>query len=221
MPHIPEKKPESLGQAAYRQLQEAIETGVLKPGDRVSVNALADRLAISRTPVREAIAWLETDGLIVHQPYLGRVIAELDHQMVNELYALRFVIEPAAVGMAAKNATDAEIDVLREMLEFERSVLNDPIERERHNRRFHNALYRTAHNRYVISTLRALQTPMILLGPATATNPKRLQDAYAEHAELVECIAAHDADGARTAMVRHLTGGQRARVSYLLNRQSD
>jgi DNA-binding GntR family transcriptional regulator len=221
MPRAHDNKTKSLGQAAYEQLHEAIETGVLKPGDRISVNGLADTLKISRTPVREAISWLETDGLIVHEPYLGRVVAELDHQMVNELYSIRMVLETAAVGMAAKNASDAEIEVLKGMLEFERSVLHDPIERERQNRRFHQAVYRTAHNRYLISTLSALQTPMVLLGPATASDPSRLENAYAEHAELVDCIARRDAAGAQAVITRHLAGGQRVRINHMLQNQRD
>jgi len=214
-------KPQSLGRVAYERLHEAIETGLLKSGDRISVNALAETLKISRTPVREAISWLETDGLIVHEPHLGRVVGSLDIQMVNELYAIRQLLEVAAAGMAARNASDAEISVLQEMLEFESSVFDKPMERERHNRGFHKAIYRSAHNRYLLSTLSALQTPMVLLGPATAVDPSRLHTAYEEHIELVDCITRHDVEGAKASMARHLTAGQRARISYLLHHRRD
>ncbi|MDO9074699.1 MAG: GntR family transcriptional regulator [Rubrivivax sp.] len=209
----------SMGQAAYEQLHEAIETGALKPGDRISVNALAETLQMSRTPVREAIAWLETDGLVVHEPYLGRVVASLDRQMITELYAIRLVLETTAAGLAAQNATEAEIAVLQDMVDLEQQVLGDPIRRERHNRRFHEALYRSAHNRYLLTSLKALQTPMILLGPATASDPDRLQSAYAEHIELVRSIARHDPDAARTAITQHLAGGQRARLRHMMQRE--
>lgn len=209
----------SMGQAAYEQLHEAIETGVLKPGDRISVNALAETLQMSRTPVREAIAWLETDGLVVHEPYLGRVVASLDRQMITELYAIRLVLETTAAGLAAQNASEAEVAVLQDMIEIEQQVLADPIKRERHNRRFHEAIYRSAHNRYLLTSLKALQTPMILLGPATASDPARLESAYAEHIALVESIARHDVDGARAAITRHLSGGQRARLRHMMQRE--
>jgi len=221
MPDQHANKPHSLGQVAYERLHEAIETGVLKPGDRISVNGLAEALEISRTPVREAISWLETDGLIVHQPYVGRVVAHMDIQMINELYAMRQLLEVAAAGMAAQNASEAEISVLREMVEVEASLLDQPVERERHNRAFHKAIYRSAHNRYLLSTLSALQTPMVLLGPATAVDPDRLGTTYGEHVELVDCIARHDVEGAKDCMSRHLAAGQRARVSYLLRRKQD
>ena len=206
----------SLGQVAYDKLHEFIETGVLRPGDRISVNGLAERLGLSRTPVREAISWLETDGLIVHEPYRGRVVASLDRHMVTELYAIRLVLETTAAAMAAQNASEAEVEVLKDLLELEKSALDDAIRRERLNRRFHEAIYSSAHNRYLLTTLKALQSPMILLGPATATDPARVQSAFAEHAQLVDSIARHDPAGAQEAMRRHLLGGQRTRIHAML-----
>ncbi len=209
----------SMGQAAYERLHEAIETGVLKPGDRISVNALADMLKISRTPAREAISWLETDGLIVHEPYRGRVVASLDRQHVTELYAIRLVLETTAAAMAAQNASDAEIEVLHDLLALEKAALGDTLRRERLNRRFHEAIYGSAHNRYLLTTLKSLQSPMILLGPATASDPGRVKSAYAEHERLVEAIGRHDVEAAREAMRLHLVGGQRTRIHYMLTQE--
>lgn len=211
----------SLGKRAYLHLREALVSGRLKPGDRISVNALADSMNLSRTPVREAISWLETDGLIAHEPSLGRVIARLDHQMVNELTAVRIVLETAGVGMAAQNASAAEIELLQDMLIIEKSLLEEPVKRTRHNLRFHDAVHRCAHNRYLNSTLQSLQSPMLLLGPATAISPTRLKDAYAEHVQLVDAIARHDPAAAQEVITRHLVGGQRARISYLLKGSDD
>jgi len=213
------EKTHSLGRAAYERLLEAIERGQLRPGDRISVSALAEMLNMSRTPVREAVSWLETDGLIVHEPYAGRVVGKLDLQMMNELYAMRLVLEVAAVGMAVKNASDAEIAVLLEMLEYERSKLDQPFERERHNRNFHEAIYRSAHNRYLMKMLNSLQPPMLLLGPVTYVDAERVESAYREHVELVECIARRDVEGAKACITRHLEAGQRIRTRQLLRRE--
>jgi DNA-binding FadR family transcriptional regulator len=130
------------------------------------------------------------------------------------------VLETAAAGLAARNASDAEIKVLQDMVAFEASVLHQPIERERHNRRFHEVIYRSAHNRYLLSTLSALQTPMILLGPATASNPGRVDEAYAEHQELVKAIAARDADASQHVMRLHLEAGQRVRIATMMRAAS-
>ncbi|MDB5842205.1 MAG: GntR family transcriptional regulator [Herminiimonas sp.] len=210
----------SLGKVAYEHLRQAIENGSLKPGDRVSVNGLAEMMNLSRTPVREAISWLETDGLVAHEPARGRVIASLDHQMVNELSEIRIVLEVKSVELAARNASVAEIELLREMLAIEESLLDDPARRDRHNRRFHAAIYRCAHNRYLISTLNALHAPMLLLGPAAATDPERQRQAYAEHVALVDAISRRDAEKAAEVITHHLVSGQRLRIKNIL-RQLD
>lgn len=211
-------KAHSLGRVAYERLLEAIEKGTLRPGDRISVSALAELLDMSRTPVREAVAWLETDGLVVHEPYAGRVVSKLNLQMMNELYEIRQVLEVAAVGMAARNASEAEIAVLTEMLEYEQSILDKPLERERHNRNFHRAIYRSAHNRYLLKMLASLQPPMLLLGPATEVDAERVESAYREHVELVECIARRDVESAKACISKHLEAGQRIRTRQLLHR---
>ena len=220
MPAADSPSPKSLGRVAYERLHEFIETGVLRPGDRISVNSLADKLGISRTPVREAIAWLETDGLIVHQPYLGRVVGSLDRQMVSELYAIRMVLETTAAAMAAQNASEAEVEVLQDLLALEEAAMADPVKRERLNRRFHEAIYSCAHNRYLLTSLKALQSPMVLLGPATAADPARLKSAFAEHRAMVEAIAKRDVEAAREAMRRHLAGGQRTHIHHMLAREA-
>jgi len=212
----------SLGQVAYERLREALVQGTLGPGDRISVNGLADAMELSRTPVREAISVLETEGLIVHEPGTsGRRVAQLDHQMVNELTEIRIVLERAGVAMAAQNASQAEIEVLRELVDMEKAVMGDPARRARLNDRFHDAVHRCAHNRYLNRTLAALQSPMLLLGPATAHDPKRLRDAHAEHRELVEAIARRDVDAAQEVITRHLVGGQRVRIAHLLQALRD
>jgi DNA-binding GntR family transcriptional regulator len=216
MPSSTDVSSHSLGKIAYAKLRSAIETGTFKPGDRVSVNALADLLKISRTPTREAIAWLETDGLIVHDGSRGRVVAHLDHQMVNELYAIRSVLEAQGAALAAQNASAAEIEVLKDMLEAERAVLADPVRRERYNRRFHEAIYQSAHNRYLIRTLTALQTPMLLLGAATASDSSRVEAAFNEHVELVAAIVAREPERAGAVITRHLATGQRIRIKAML-----
>ena len=90
----------SRGVQAYELLRAAIATGKLKPGDRVLESELAVLLKMSRTPVREAIALLETDGLISLDNALGKVVTKLDYQSVMELYAVREVLEVPREGRA-------------------------------------------------------------------------------------------------------------------------
>ena len=82
----------SQGEVAYRRLYEAIRSGQFRPGDRLREVEVADTLALSRTPVREALRKLESDGIVEHRPRLGAVIRTLTTPEVVELYEMRLVL---------------------------------------------------------------------------------------------------------------------------------
>jgi DNA-binding GntR family transcriptional regulator len=105
----------SQGEAAYYRLYEAIRAGDFRPGDRLREIEVAKRMALSRTPVREALRKLESDGIVEHRPRLGAVIRTLSPSEVVELYEMRLVLERTAAQMAAKHANGAEIDILNDI----------------------------------------------------------------------------------------------------------
>src|SRR5690606_5593439 len=84
------------GQIAYRRLLEEIGRGELQPGTRLREVELAERLGISRTPIREAIRQLESDGLVVHLPRQGATVRVLEYSEIMELYEMRAVLEATA-----------------------------------------------------------------------------------------------------------------------------
>ena len=147
------------GVRAYDRLREAIATGRLKPGARVLESELATLFDMVRTPVREAIAALEADGLVLLDGARGRVVTKLDYQSVMELDAVREVLESTAAGLAARNASDMEIVALRDMLEIEAQILDHPGRLADHNRRFHEAIYYCSHNRYILKKCRSRSRP--------------------------------------------------------------
>ncbi len=100
---------------AYTLLLEAIEAGVYKPGDRLVESELAERLGVSRTPVREALQRLETQAMLTRD---GRslIVASLDHNQLAELYTVRTELEGLAARLAARHATTEEVNILREMV---------------------------------------------------------------------------------------------------------
>jgi DNA-binding GntR family transcriptional regulator len=97
------------GRDAYARLVADIRAGTLRPGDRLTETDLADRLGISRTPVREAIRQLESDGLVTHIPRVGAVVRRLDYAEITELYEMRAVLEGTAARFAARAASDVEL----------------------------------------------------------------------------------------------------------------
>ena len=88
---------------AYTLILEAIESGLYQPGDRLVESELAERLGVSRTPVREALQRLETQSMLTRD---GRslIVASLDHNQLTELYAVRTELEGLAARLAARHA---------------------------------------------------------------------------------------------------------------------
>jgi len=209
--------PEPRGEAAYAQLKEAIQAGELKPGQRIREVEMAERLAMSRTPVREALRRLEADGLLTFAPYRGMVISELDHQAVMELYQMREALEGTAAGLAARHASEAEITVLKDIIAADPGTDGDPRRLATHNRQFHGALYCAAHNRYLLKTLNVLGDAMALLGMTTLSLTGRSGTAREEHQEIVDAIEARDTGRAETAARAHIRAAQRARIRIMFD----
>ena len=205
----------SLGEYAYERLRERIREGALPPGARVVETEVASRLEISRTPVREALRRLEADGFLTFEPHRGMVVVQLDHQSVMELYAMREALEGTAAGLAARHASDAEIAVLQDMLAREAAILDDPDALAAHNARFHQVLFRAAHNRYLLKTANALRDSMALMRGTTMTVPGRAATAHGEHKALGDAVAARQPDAAERAARHHIHNAQSARLRLL------
>jgi DNA-binding GntR family transcriptional regulator len=206
----------SRGVKAHQILREAIATGRLKPGARVLESELSALLEMSRTPVREAIATLEAEGLVSVDGARGRIVTKLDYQSMMELYAVREVLEATAAGLAARNASEMEMVALRGMVELEEQMLEDAGRLADHNRRFHEAIYYCSHNRYILKMLEYIQTGMLLLGQVTRVGDERRGTALLEHRAIVEAIETRDVAAAEAAVRHHVRQAQQARIQMLL-----
>lgn len=206
----------SRGDLAYDTLFGAIENGTLKPGARLREVELSEWVGASRTPIREALGRLEGEGLIARDPSRGMVVAELDHGLVAELYVMREVLEGTAAALAARHASDAEIDTLRSLAARDREIGDDPARLARVNRLFHEAMLRCGHNRFLVRAVSSLRQSMVLLGRTTLAVAGRPEAARAEHDAIVEAIARHDAEAAAAAARAHIRSAYRARLALML-----
>jgi DNA-binding GntR family transcriptional regulator len=205
----------SRGAVAYSKLRDAIQEGRFKPGERIMENEVAEWLKVSRTPVRDAIRRLEAEGMLQHEARNGLVVARLDRQAVMELYVMRETLEGTAARLCARQASDMELQDLLDLVERERQLAGNFEALARHNRRFHEAIHRGAHNRYLEKSLAAVNDSMGLLGTPLMLLPHRAQTAAEEHALLVEAIGRHDPDAAEEAARRHVREAQRERLKRL------
>lgn len=197
---------------AYDLLLGDIEDGNLPPGTRLREVELAERLSISRTPVREALKRLELQGLVAHEPHHGAVVASLEYGQVTEMYLLREVLEGTAARLAAQHATAVEIGVLERMVATDRALVDQPQRLAQTNRRFHQQVRDTARNRYLGSALEALRLSLALLAGTTLGAPGRAAQSVEEHGAIVASIAARDPDGAEQAARQHILNAFRTRV---------
>jgi DNA-binding GntR family transcriptional regulator len=204
------------GERAYRYIRQALAAQKLMPGDRLREVDLADMIGLSRTPIREALARLEAEGLVVHDATLGIMVAELDYNMITELYFMREVLEGTAARLAAQHASDVEISLLEDMCEqYADSVGNDQ-QLARSNRQFHELLYNCSHNRYLIKMLKTLHDTLTLLGNTTLTDQKRVKDTVREHGAVVSAIKKHDPETAEKVLREHIYASQKMRIRRLI-----
>jgi len=208
------------GERAYRRIHEAIQAGQFKPGTRVRETEVAAWLGLSRTPVREALGRLESQGLLVHEARRGLTVAELDHQMVTELYLMREVLEGTAAALAARHASDAEIAALWDMVKADRALGGDVARLAHNNRLFHDALYRGSHNRYLIRSCNSLRESLALLGPTTLALDQRSETALDEHEAVVSAIERHDPKAAEEAARAHIRNAHRLRLRLMFELES-
>ncbi len=202
------------GNAAYRALLEEIRSGALRPGDRLRETDLAERLGVSRTPIREAIRQLEADGLVAHAPRQGATVRSLDYAEVMELYEMRAVLDGAAARLAAHAALPIEIDELA-AINDELSAAPDAAEAFRLNRVFHAALLNAAKNRFLHRSMNGLQKALMILGPTTLAEAERFDKAVQEHRAVIEALRARDGARAEQLMRDHIKASQRVRIKTL------
>jgi DNA-binding GntR family transcriptional regulator len=202
-----------LGDVAYEAVREAILANDIKPGDRVSEYKVAEWLGISRTPAREGLRRLENEGLLTQHPRRGLVVASIDDEAVQELYAVRELLEGAAAAMACKRATEAEIATLKHLVDTEEQIRDKPEQMYEHNRTFHDVVYRAAHNQFLLKFLMiTADTLSAYRNISTLVIEERRQQVIQEHRELYEAIARHDEAGARAVAARHVQNALRART---------
>jgi DNA-binding GntR family transcriptional regulator len=189
---------------AYSLILEAIDVGVFKPGDRLVESDLAERFGVSRTPIREALQRLETQSLLARD---GRslIVASLSHNQMSELYVVRGELEGLAARLAARHAAEEEVQVLREMVEEDRALIDDPAALARANRRFHKQIHLASHNRYLVQQLDLVHRSMALMATTSLAAEGRGEIALAEHSAIVEAIALRDEEAAHKALRDHIS----------------
>ena len=193
------------------ELRRLVVTGELPPGSRIVEDRLAERLGVSRNPVREALQALAAEGFVEILPRRGAVVAQITPEHAEDLFDVRTALEPLAARLAARRADDDGLDRLRAVLAKARDA-TDVGELDvlaACNTEFHSLVVELSGNDY----LGLLVAPMArrvqwVFRTSAAT---RAPHSWTEHEELLRAIAAGDEDYAEAVARSHVAA---ARASY-------
>ena len=191
---------------AYEEIRDAIIGLRLQPGDSLREAALAERLGVSKTPVREALGRLEKEGLVETTSFKGAVVSSYSREDLIELYELRELLEGAAARTAAERSAPDALQRLREIVERSRALraageldaLADLLGE------FDEVVYAQVENSRIAALIANLRAHLSRIGKLTEQIPGRVEASVEEHAAIVDAIAVRDADAAERLIRAHI-----------------
>ncbi|WP_344595909.1 GntR family transcriptional regulator [Actinomadura vinacea] len=179
-------------------VRRAIFTGQLKPGERINQDELAEKLELSRLPIREAMIALEREGLIRTVPRRGSFVWDFRRQDILDQYEVYAMVSELATQRAAINVSEEEIALLYRSVD-EMAAHKDPAQRETANDQFHAIINRASRSPRL----------MWLLGLLASSVPSGFHEsgweiAARDHREIVEHLERRDGEAAAKAMREHI-----------------
>jgi DNA-binding GntR family transcriptional regulator len=198
-------QPPPLRRQVYEQLEDMIIDGVLAPGQHLVEQELAERLGVSRNPIREALQALERSGWVDLRPRHGAFVHTPSTEEANEFFHVRSVLEAEAARLAAENADDASTTALAALIdEAARTPETDAQTLADLNTRFHRQIVAMAGNRVLAEMMGAFEKRLRwYFKPVAMVGGDRSWD---QHASLVKAFVAGDADWADAVMREHTAG---------------
>ena len=197
----------SLHDEVAAKLRDRIFSGDLAPGSFVDEPALCAELAISRTPLREALKVLTAEGLLRHEPRRGCFVSEVTERDLDDIFPVIALLEGRCAFEAANNVTDADLVALEQLHDrLNRSARASRInEYYEANFAIHEAIITLANNRWLAQVIGDLRKIVKLARLQQLHAPGRLDQSLSEHMAVFAAIKARDAEGAEAAMRTHLT----------------
>jgi DNA-binding GntR family transcriptional regulator len=199
----------SLADEAYQRITAAMLSGAIAPGARLVMDALAEELEISRTPVRDALRRLEQEGLVAPAGRRGFVVREIDAEEIRQTYEAREAIEGYAARLAARRGELAAAEVREAIARADQYEIDTPLGSYLANRAVHRAVVAASGNRILLDLFddlwgrgRAHQLYAGCFGGDDSHAALRRK-----HQPIVRALKAADGDAAEAAMTAHLRDG--------------
>lgn len=188
-----------------QEIRQEIMTRRLKPGARIGQDEIAERLNVSRVPIREALTVLESEGQVTYQPHRGYTVAKLSLEELEEIYLMRRLLENEATTRAIDNLDDDFVShlerLIREMDQL--SEEDDLLGFTEANREFHLALFERAKLPRLFHMIEVLWQTSDSYRSVFFNDPASRLRAQQEHHQIVAACKARDAESLISAMEEH------------------
>ncbi len=208
----PRLSPRALYEEVAEQLRQRIFSGELRPGDWIDELKIAEEYGISRTPLREALKVLATEGLITMKVRRGAYVTETSPKDLADVYHLMALLETDAAETVTRHGSDAGLAELCALHGELESSLSNTARFFDINERFHMRLLELADNRWQLQMVQDLRKVMKLHRQSSLQKAGRLEQSLAEHRELMVALKARDATKAAACMRKHMRGGLEAAI---------
>ena len=195
-----------LRNVVFQTLRTAILTGELQPGERLMELQLADKLGVSRTPIREAIHMLEKEGLAIIVPRKGAHVAKMTEKDLIDVLQIRKTLEDLALRTACELITKEELQELKEAMEhFEACTKQDDVVKTAEaDVAFHDVIYKAADNPKLLTILNNLREQMYRYRAEYLKDSSAFPQLIKEHRQMYDAIVAGDQDAAAKCLDQHL-----------------
>jgi DNA-binding GntR family transcriptional regulator len=198
-----------LTQAVVERIKGAIESGALPAGSAIGQQELADRLGVSRQPIRQALPLLIAEGWIQSLPNRRLLVRQLESTEIDEIFAVRRMLEPVALAASIARATPAMLRRLNFALtEYEEA--ETPAELESADVAFHEGLYSCCDNATLLRLIEQLRRSLKRVYELKPAGSALRKAAIAEHRKLAALCERGDAAAASAALIKHLDAAQAA-----------
>lgn len=195
-----------LREVVFEAIRNAIISGSLKPGERLMEVQMAERLGVSRTPIREAIRKLELEGLIIILPRKGAYVADLSVKDLTEVLEIRAALEGMATGLAVTRINEEEIEELELIaLKFHKALENNNLEELLfQDSQFHEAIFKASRNERLIQLNNNLREQVQRFREMYLKKVNRSKKTSREHFDIVEAISSRDISKAEKLARKHI-----------------
>lgn len=195
-----------LRDVVFNTLRQAILRGELKPGERLMEIQLANKLGVSRTPIREALRKLELEGLVNMVPRKGAEVADITEKSLRDVLEVRKALEELSVQLACEKITEEEIEELKRVAERFKDTLDDQdvTKIAEADVAFHDVIYTATDNQKLILLLNNLREQMYRYRMEYLKKEEAYPQLIAEHEELIDNISKRNKEEATRIMCEHI-----------------